>query len=283
MTSLSHGCTKVEHDAHLQNLIHVTCKYGLAFNPPKTHVKAPAVNFFGFLYDADGVHPDPDKFDAIHSLPVPTNITKLQEFLGMVMYLSPCIPGLSTLTAPLHELLKKDTDFTWNCTYDAAFQCVKDAVISDTTLWYFDPSLPMTIQVDASQVGLGAALLQNNISIAFSSKALTETECRYAVIEREMLAIIFGPERFRTYVYCRSFTIESDHKPPESISQKNLTDTPAQLQHMLLHLQGYDYIIHYCPSKKWLCLMPSLTSVHVLALTSHWTLPFIMLTCPLLE
>ena len=63
----------------------------------------------------------------------------------MVTYLSPFIPGLSTLTAPLHELLKKDTDFTWNPTYNAAFQHLKDAVVSDTTLWYFDPSLLVTI------------------------------------------------------------------------------------------------------------------------------------------
>ena len=66
------------------------------------------------------------------------------------MYLSPFIPGLSTLTAPLHELLKKDTDFSWNCTGHAAFQQVKEAVISDTILKYFDPSLPITIQVNAS-------------------------------------------------------------------------------------------------------------------------------------
>ena len=122
------GHTKAEHDAHLQNLLHVAHKYGLVFNPQKTHVKAPAVNFFSCLYDADGVHPDPDKVDAVHTLPVPTNVTELQ-FLGMVMYLSPLIPGLSTLTDPLHELLKKDTDFTWNCTYDTTFQCVKDAII----------------------------------------------------------------------------------------------------------------------------------------------------------
>ena len=65
-----------------------------------------------------------------------------------------------------------------------------------------------------------------------------------------MLAIIFGAERFGTYVYSRSFTIKSDHKLLESISQKNLADMPAHLQHMLLHLQGYDYTIHYCPSKE---------------------------------
>ena len=77
----------------------------------------------------------------------------------MIMYLSLFIMGLSTLTAPLHELLKKDTDFTWNCTYDTTFQHVKDAVISDTTLQYFDPSLPVTIHVGTSQVGLGVVLL----------------------------------------------------------------------------------------------------------------------------
>ena len=157
-----HGRTKVEHDANLWNLMHVAHKYGLVFNPQKTHVKAPAVNFFGCLYDADGVHLDLDKVNAIHALPVPTNVTKLQEFLGMVTYLSSFIPGLSTLTDPLWKLLKKDTDFTWNPTYDATFQHVKDAVISDTTLWNFDPSLPMTIQVDVSQVGLGVVLLQNH-------------------------------------------------------------------------------------------------------------------------
>ena len=174
----------------------IAYKYDLVFNPQKTHVKAQAINFFGYLYNADGVHPDPGKVDAVHTLPVPVNITKLQEFLGLVTYLSPFIPGLSTLTAPLHELLKKDTDFIWNCTYDAAFQWVKEAVISDTTLRYFDPSLPMTIQVNASQVGLGAALLQNGKPIAFASKALTKTECQYENIEREILAAIFGAERF---------------------------------------------------------------------------------------
>ena len=213
-------------------------------------MKAQVVNFFGCLYNANGVHPDPGKVDAVHALPAPTNVTELQEFLGQVTYLSPFIPGLSTLTAPLWELLKKDTDFIWNCTYDTAFEQIKEAVIGDTTLRYFDPSLPMTIQVDASQLGLGAALLQNGKPIAFASEALTKTEHWYVNIEREMLAAVFGVERFHTYIYGRSFTIESDHKPLESISRKNLADTPAQLQHMMLCLQGYDFTICYHPGKE---------------------------------
>ena len=96
-----HGHTEEEHDAHLQNLMWVACKYGVVFNPQKMHIKAPAVNFFGCLYDANGVHPDPEKVEAVHALPAPTNVTELQDFLSMVTYLSPFVHGLSTLTAPL--------------------------------------------------------------------------------------------------------------------------------------------------------------------------------------
>ena len=106
----------------------------------------------------------------------------------------------------------------------------------------------MTIQVNASQAGLGTALLQNGKPVAFASKALTDS--RYANIEREMLAAVFGAERFHTYIYGQSFMIKSDHKPLESISQKNLADTPVQLQCMMLHLKGYDFTIHYCPGKE---------------------------------
>ena len=73
-----------------------------------------------------------------------------------------------------------DADFTWNASYEATFQQVRQAIVSNTTLRYFDPLLLVTIQLDGSQVGLGAARLQNNKPIAFASKALTDAECRYA-------------------------------------------------------------------------------------------------------
>ena len=95
------GHTEAEHDTCLRDLMRVAHKYDLVFNPQKTHMKAQAINFFGCLYNANGVHPDPGKVNAIHALPAPTNTTELQEFLGLVTYLSPFIPGLSTLTAPL--------------------------------------------------------------------------------------------------------------------------------------------------------------------------------------
>ena len=80
--------------------MHITCKYDLVFNPQKTYIKAQAINFFGCLYNDNGVHPDPGKVNAVHALLAPTNVTELQEFLVLVTYLSPFIPGLSTLTTP---------------------------------------------------------------------------------------------------------------------------------------------------------------------------------------
>ena len=72
-----HGHTEAEHDAHLQNLMQVASEYGVVVNPQKMHVNAPAVNIFGCLYNANGVHPDPEKIDAVHALPAPTNVTEL--------------------------------------------------------------------------------------------------------------------------------------------------------------------------------------------------------------
>ena len=112
----------------------VAQKNGLVFNPKKTQTKAPVEKFFGCLYDESEVHPHLEKVDAVHAQPTPTNITEFQEFLGMVTYLNSFIPGLSTLPAPLHELLKKDVEFSWDASYQTAFQCVKDAVVSDTAL-----------------------------------------------------------------------------------------------------------------------------------------------------
>ena len=108
----------------------------------------------------------------------------------------------------------------------------------------------MSLQVDTSNEGLGAVLLQEGKPIAFVSKALTETEQRYANIERQLLTVVFGCGRFRTYLYGCKFQVASDHKPLEMISLKNLIATPPRLQHMLLRLQEYDLSIICRPGKE---------------------------------
>ena len=147
----------------------------------------------------NGSHPDPEKCDKIKSKPIPAN-RELQQFLGMIQYLNPFIPKLSSKTAPLRSLLKKDTEYQWNETLNIAFQNLKDHIHENICVAYFKPNAK-TIQVDASMSGLGATLINDNKIVAFTSKRLTDTESRYANIERELLSVVFGCERFHTYVY----------------------------------------------------------------------------------
>ena len=245
-----HGKDDEEHYQNLHRFMHVALEHGLVFNGEKCEVKQDSVTFCGTFYNADGAHPDPKKVDAVHQIPPPETPSQLQQFLGMVTYLLPFIPSLSTHTAPPWELLKKDAEFIWNTSYQEAFDRIKELVCKDTTLCYFDVWKPVTIQVDTSGKGLRAALLQEGCPVAFASKAVTPTERRYANIECELLACVFRAECFHTYVFGQSFTIESDHKPLEQINLKNLADTPAHLQRMLLRLQNYDLKIKYKPGKQ---------------------------------
>ena len=245
-----YGKDDEEHDRNLRNLMEVARKKGLVFNEEKCHIKCDHIKFFGMIYDATGVHPDPEKSQEVKSLPPPKNIKDLQRFLGMVQYLSPFIPKLSDHTAPLRALTKKDTAWQWTASHQKAFEDVKALICDDMSLSYFDVNTPAVIQVDSSQLGLGAALIQNGKPIAFASKALTDTETRYANIERELLAVVFGCERFHTYVFGKPFTVESDHKPLEEIQKKSLANTPPRLQRLMLRLQQYDMKIVYRPGKE---------------------------------
>ncbi|GFO13987.1 retrovirus-related pol polyprotein from [Plakobranchus ocellatus] len=106
--------------------------------------------------------------------------------------MSPFIPSLSENTQPLRSLLHKDVEWQWTKSHEKAFNKLKNLIHEDLTLRYFDPNIPSVIEVDSSLNGLGAVLLQNDAPVAFASKSLTETEKRYANIERELLAVVFG-------------------------------------------------------------------------------------------
>ena len=96
-------------------------------------------------------------------------------------------------------------------------------------LKYYNPQEVLTLQSDASETGLGAALMQNGPPVAYSSRALTETETQYAQIEKELLSVVFGMEKFHQYTYGRVVTVQSDQKPLETIFRKPLHRAPKCL------------------------------------------------------
>ena len=81
------------------------------------------------------------------------------------------------------------------------FLALKNLITQSETLCYYDVSKAVTLQVDASKSGLGAALIQEHGPVVFASKAMNEKQCRYAQIEKELLAVIFACKRFHQYVY----------------------------------------------------------------------------------
>ena len=170
--------------------------------------------------------------------------------LGLVNYVGKFIPNLSEMTAPMRELLVKNVTWNWGNDQEKAFQKIKEVIVSKRCLAYYDVSKPVRMQVDASRSGIGAVLLQEGKPVAYASKSLTPTQQRYAIIEQEMLAVVFGCQRFHQYIYGKKVQIESDHKPLESIMKKALQNTPPRLQRMLLVLQKYDMDLKYLAGKE---------------------------------
>jgi transposase InsO family protein len=244
------GKDEEDHDAHMHGMMKRSREAGIKLNPDKCFIKRESIKFYGIICGPDGIKPDPGKVSALKQMNPPTNKQELQTFLGMANYMAPFIPSLSTLTAPLRELVKQSSQFTWNATYQSALDKIKESISDEITLTYFDPAKETVLQVDASMRGLGAALLQDHRPVAFASKALNDVESRYANIERELLAVVYGCERFHTYLFGRSFTVHSDHKPLESIHLKHLTSAPPRLQRMLLRLQPYNLVIQYKPGRE---------------------------------
>lgn len=155
------------------------------------------------LYKPDGVKPSPDKVRAIENLEPPKDKKEPHAFLGMATYMSSFIPNLADYTAPLRNLLKENVGFAWTPSHSKAFEKINSLICTTTTLAYYDRNEPVVLHLDASIKGLGAALFQNDKPIAFASKALSPAETRYANIERELLAVVYGCEKFHSYLYER--------------------------------------------------------------------------------
>ena len=179
-------------------------------------------------------------------MPPPTDVAGVQWLLGLAQYLSKFLPYLSDITMPLRELTQKETEWEWGQAQQDALQTLKTAVSGTPVLRYYNVKEEVTLQCDASQSGLGAALLQNGQPVAYASRALTPTETRYAQIEKELLAIVFACDHFEAYVYGReAVQVETDHQPLVSIVKKPLNSAPSRLQRMLLRLQKYNLNLKY--------------------------------------
>ena len=103
--------------------------------------------------------------------------------------------------------MAKDSDFVWTASHTKAFECSKEAILSCATLTFYDNEKTCTIQVDASNTGVGAGLIQEGKVIEYHSCALTSTQQRYSNTEREAYALVNGVEQFHQYLLETILTI----------------------------------------------------------------------------
>ena len=187
---------------------------------------------------------DANKWQVIQDWPQPKNVKELQSFLGSVNYLSEFIPHLSSFRKLLQDLLKSSNEFVWLKIHDEAFKTLKNAIMKDVMLKYFDSNLHIYIETDASKKSIGVGMLQpddslentscpevpNNLRPVFNaSKTLMTTESNYSNIEHEMLGVVFSMLHFKHFTYCRQIHIITDHKPLITLFTKNLVTTSPRL------------------------------------------------------
>ena len=248
------GSNVEEHDQRLHQVLQVARQNNLKLRMEKCEIRVQELTFLGDTISVDGIKPDQRKVQAINNMEKPTNRKELQCFLGMVNYLARFLPNLSVKTEPLRKLLEKKNRWEWHHEHDKAFEELKHLVCSEPVLAMYNPKQPIRISTDASRSGLGAVLEQQTdghwLPVAYHSRALTDAESRYAVIELETLAIATACERFHQYIYGQRVEINTDHKPLVAIFSKPLNDCPPRIERLRLRLQRYDLHLTYVPGKE---------------------------------
>ncbi|RUS68488.1 hypothetical protein EGW08_023750 [Elysia chlorotica] len=271
-----HGRTRHEHDLNLQNFLSHCGKYGVRLNRDKLELASNKITFMGHVISSDGIKTDPEKVRAIRDFPPPTCLTEVRRFLGMVQYLSRYIPHLTDDLHPIQNLTKKDVPFLWSESQKNAFLAVKSKIVDSPCLAIYDPHKELTLENDASEYGLGSVLLQDGKPLGFASRTLSEAERNYAQIEKELLAVIFGMNKFYHYTFARPVTVVTDHKPLVSIANKPLSKAPKRLQSMFLKLQAFDFNLIYKPGTQLhvsdslsRAPLPTVNAVHTCSNISH--------------
>ena len=193
------------------------------------------------------------KVNDVLLMPPPHDVSSLRSFLGSVQFYGKFLPPhASSVAELLHRLTRKGAPWRWECE-DHPFQRLKTLLSSDKVLVHFDPTLPVGISCDASNVGIGAVLFHcfpdgSERPIANASKSLTRSQRNYSQVQKEAMAIVYALKKFYQYLFGRRFLIVTDHKPLLALfgPEKAMTSLAAnRLARWALFLNQFSYqIVH---------------------------------------
>ena len=256
-----------QHLERLELVLDRLTSHGLQLKLSKCHFFQPEVKFLGHIISASGVSTDPDKISAVRDWRIPATVTDLRSFLGFASYYRRFVEGFARYAAPLHKLVaklqpapkKKQTGFNaslrdhwdWGC--EKAFETLKAKLISAPVLGYADFSKPFVLEVDASGLGLGAVLSQQQGEgqrrpVAYASRGLRPTERNmdnYSAMKLELLALKWAvADKFRDYLLGVKFIVLTDNNPLCYLQTAKLG---AVEQRWAAQLALFDFKIEYRP------------------------------------
>jgi hypothetical protein len=166
----------------------------------------------GHVISAQGVATDPLMIAAIQHWPSLENAKMLRSFLGLASYYRKFVRHFGILCKPLTELLKKYALFQWTDIHEQTFLALKHALVEAPVLALPDFSKQFQLETDASELRVGAVLMQQGHPLAFISKALGPRTKGLSMYEKEYLVILIAVDQWRAYLQLPEFVIVTDQK-----------------------------------------------------------------------
>ncbi|GJR06275.1 reverse transcriptase domain-containing protein [Tanacetum coccineum] len=192
-----------------------------------------------------GIEVDKAKVDVISKLPHPTTVKGIRSFLGHAGFYQRFIKDFSKISRPMTHLLEKNTPFIFSEDCILAFQTLKKKLTEAPILIAPNWDQPFEIMCDASDYAIGAVLGQRIEKhfrpIHYASKTMTEAESNYTTTEKEMLAVVYAFEKFRSYLIMNKSVVYTDHSALKYLFNKK--DAKARLLRWVLLLQEFDFSV----------------------------------------
>jgi hypothetical protein len=199
----------------------------------------------GCIVSKRGIEVDRAKVELIENLPPPTSVKQIRSFLGHAGFCRRFIKDFSKISRPLCSLLAKDIPFNFDEACHKAFQKLQSLLSSAPIMKPPDWSLPFEIMCDASDFAVGAVLGQRvgklPHAIYYASKTLMDAQVNYTTTEKELLAVVFALDKFRSYLLGSKVIIYSDHAALRHLLAKK--ETKPRLIRWILLLQEFDIVI----------------------------------------
>ncbi|GJY84839.1 reverse transcriptase domain-containing protein [Tanacetum coccineum] len=215
----------------------------LCLNWEKSHFMVKEGIVLGHKISKNGIEVDKAKVDVISKLPHHTTVKGVWNFLGHAGFYRRFIKDFSKISRPMTHLLEKNTPFIFSDDCIQAFQTLKKKLTEAPILIAPDWDLPFELMCDASDFAIGAVLGQRHEKhfkpIHYASKTMTEAESRYTTTEKEMLAVVYAFEKFRSYLILNKSIVYTDHSALKYLFAKK--DSKDRLLRWVLLLQEFDF------------------------------------------